>query len=227
MFVLRSSCVQVSPAPNLLEGGIGTYTGAEWSLTQDNGASKGESVNHQQGGAAMSKQLKGQKGFTLIELMIVVAIIGILAAIAIPNFLRYQAKSRQSEARTNLGAVFVSETSYFGEQARYGSFSEIGYALAGTSNRYTYRSPALLGNGPSSSSAGVDFIPCALPAACAGSPPSDAAPAVPSGASSVPATIGFTASAVANIDTDATIDGWSVNDQKGGLQVAVPDDVTT
>jgi hypothetical protein len=64
--------------------------------------------------------------------MIVVAIIGILAAIAIPNFLRYQAKSRQSEAKTNLGAVFVGETAYFSENSRYGSFSEIGYALAAT-----------------------------------------------------------------------------------------------
>ena len=94
------------------------------------------------------KFFKGQKGFTLIELMIVVAIIGILAAIAIPNFLRYQAKSRQSEAKTNLGAVFVAETSYFGEQSRYGSFQEIGYALAGASNRYTYRSPAAGGGSP-------------------------------------------------------------------------------
>ena len=64
----------------------------------------------------MCKQLKGQKGFTLIELMIVVAIIGILAAIAIPNFLTYQMKSRQSEAKTNLQAIKTSEVSWQGER---------------------------------------------------------------------------------------------------------------
>jgi type IV pilus assembly protein PilA len=46
-------------------------------------------------------------GFTLIELMIVVAIIGILAAIAIPNFVRFQARARQSEVSVNLKSLFT------------------------------------------------------------------------------------------------------------------------
>mgnify|MGYP003386446904 CR=1 FL=1 len=67
----------------------------------------------------MFKALRKQEGFTLIELMIVVAIIGILAAIAIPNFLQYQMKSRQSEAKTNLQAIKTSEISFQGEQGCY------------------------------------------------------------------------------------------------------------
>ena len=67
----------------------------------------------------MFKQLKGQKGFTLIELMIEVAIIGILAAIAIPNFLTYQMKSRQSEAKVNLGAIKTSEIAFQAERGCY------------------------------------------------------------------------------------------------------------
>jgi type IV pilus assembly protein PilA len=83
----------------------------------------------------MFKRLKGQKGFTLIELMIVVAIIGILAAIAIPNFLQYQMKSRQSEAKTNLQAIKTSEISFQAERGCYiGVTAEVGSAapVAGT-----------------------------------------------------------------------------------------------
>ena len=74
----------------------------------------------------MFKALRKQEGFTLIELMIVVAIIGILAAIAIPNFLQYQMKSRQSEAKTNLQAIKTSEVSF---QAERGCF--VGIAVEG------------------------------------------------------------------------------------------------
>ena len=58
-------------------------------------------------------------GFTLIELMIVVAIIGILAAIAIPNFLRFQLKAKSSEGKTNLAAIRTAEQSYYSEFGVY------------------------------------------------------------------------------------------------------------
>ena len=80
----------------------------------------------------MFKFLHAKKGFTLIELMIVVAIIGILAAIAIPNFLKYQAKSKQSEAKMNLGSMGTSAESYHAENDSYKPASEAGTNATGT-----------------------------------------------------------------------------------------------
>jgi type IV pilus assembly protein PilA len=166
---------------------------------------------------------RDQKGFTLIELMIVVAIIGILAAIAIPNFLQYQARARQSEGRTNLGGTFVSETAYLGETGRYGSFQEIGFTLASATNRYTYRGPTNGGNGANAGcTQGVDCFQTSLPVAGA-----QAAGAVAAGgtlaAGGAPAM--FTSTASGNIDGDATLDQWHVNDIKMNLQTPDLNDV--
>jgi len=68
----------------------------------------------------MSKLLQKRRGgFTLIELMIVVAIIGILAAIAIPNFMRFQLKAKAGEGKTNLAAIRTAEESYMAEFGTY------------------------------------------------------------------------------------------------------------
>jgi type IV pilus assembly protein PilA len=58
--------------------------------------------------------------------MIVVAIIGILAAIAIPNFLQYQLKSRQSEAKVNLNAIKTSQIAFQAEKACYLAIPSMG-----------------------------------------------------------------------------------------------------
>jgi len=63
----------------------------------------------------MFQKIRNRKGFTLVELMIVVAIIGILAAIAIPNFLQFRMKAKTSEAKSNLGAIRSTEVAYFAE----------------------------------------------------------------------------------------------------------------
>src|ERR1700674_5111610 len=79
-----------------------------------------------------------QKGFTLIELMIVVAIIGILAAIAIPNFIKFQARSKQSEAKANMKAIFTAQKAFFQEKDRYSSLTgEVGFSPE-RNNRYAY-----------------------------------------------------------------------------------------
>ncbi len=145
---------------------------------------------------------KGKKGFTLIELMIVVAIIGILAAIAIPNFLRFQAKSKQSEAKTNLGGIFTAETAYFAEKNGFNGLDVISWAPTGTA-RYAY-------------SAGNNFTlgdnTAAHVTAANGKGVYDNT------------AYSFTAAAAGNIDTDTFLDEWTIDHNRNLLNVA--DDVT-
>ena len=130
-----------------------------------------------------------RKGFTLIELMIVVAIIGILAAIAIPNFLKFQAKAKQSEAKNNLSAIYTAQISIFGETNAFGTtFDAIGWSTEGTT-RYEY----FLASGETTGSVSGLTMPTGVAAT----------------------TTAFTAGATGNIDTETTwYDMWTVNDKK-------------
>jgi len=82
------------------------------------------------------------KGFTLVELMVVVAIIGILSAIAIPNFKTYQARAKTSEAKIQLASIYQAELAL---QADYDSFAtclaDAGYSAPKSGNYYAVGFP--------------------------------------------------------------------------------------
>jgi prepilin-type N-terminal cleavage/methylation domain-containing protein len=71
------------------------------------------------GGTGVDASAGRHAGFTLIELMIVVAIIGLLASVAIPSFQRYQLRSKSSEVKSNLSAIRVVQEARYADLGRY------------------------------------------------------------------------------------------------------------
>jgi type IV pilus assembly protein PilA len=67
----------------------------------------------------MLSKMKRQKGFTLIELMIVVAIIGILAAIAIPQFASYRQRAHDAQAKSALKNLATAQEAYYADHQVY------------------------------------------------------------------------------------------------------------
>ena len=82
--------------------------------------------------AAFHRCASRSSGFTLIELIVVVAILGILATIAIPNFTKLSTKSRRAEAFESLHALSVAQLAYFTEQGSYApNFDLLGFQIEG------------------------------------------------------------------------------------------------
>jgi type IV pilus assembly protein PilA len=108
----------------------------------------------------MNKLLSKKEGFTLIELMIVVAIIGILAAIAIPAFVNYVKRSKTSEAGANLKSLFTGAAAYYERENWTQGLVTPGNAAA-ASTHCTVDSVAPAGtwatNSPSSQKSVVDW----------------------------------------------------------------------
>lgn len=134
--------------------------------------------------------MRNNKGFTLIELMIVVAIIGIIAAIAIPNYMGFVSRTRRSEVKSNLDAIYRAEVAYFGENDTFSnSFVAIRWVPVGVAY-YTYS----VGNEFFGKDVAINPMPGAIvPAANVQS---------------------FSAYGWGNIDKDSTIDVWHIDAQK-------------
>lgn len=77
----------------------------------------------------MTSRSRHQQGMTLLELMIAVAIVGILASVAIPSYLHYQLTARTAEAKANLGGLSRSQLAYYSE---YGSYVSVASEPSGT-----------------------------------------------------------------------------------------------
>ena len=89
-------------------------------------------------------------GFTLVELMIVVVILGILAAVAIPAFTRYVKRSKTSEATGNISKIYQGEVSYYNQSSEQSvaSFASAGPTPSGspTASKFGAQPTAFTGN---------------------------------------------------------------------------------
>ena len=160
------------------------------------------------------------KGFSLPEIMIVVAIIGLLAAFAVPSYQRYVLKAKQAEAKANLSSLYQAMQSFSLEYVNYTTrFDAIGFRPEGSLNYvvgfYADTRPPGAFLFPSTSTciitrdvAGAGTPACSYPVTWTNAGP--ALQAGPFPAYAVAGANSFVAAAIGNIN-GVTIDSWSID----------------
>jgi type IV pilus assembly protein PilA len=174
----------------------------------------------------MRNSIKSQSGFSLIELMVVVGIIGILASIAVPQFSKFQAKARQSEAKTSLAALYTAEKGFFSEYSGYfGAINLVGFNPEGN-QRYSvgfaaigalpigYALPAAPAPLPNTSNPNLACSNAGVASICTFVGPGPFA--YVNAGSAVAGGVTFTAGANGNPNSTAAvnIDTWTINQNK-------------
>lgn len=158
------------------------------------GINEGVIMLHMRYRIGLPKKLSSN-GFTLIELMVVVAIIGILAALAIPTMAKYVTKAKQTEVKANMTSIYTAQMTYFVENNHFTQYFTdpisgdrvLEFEIQGD-QLYTYD---MFGDVPDGLMAGRFPV---LPNACY--------PDWTGGLTS------FTILAYANVDKDPAIDTW-------------------
>ncbi len=158
-----------------------------------------------------------EQGFSLVELMVVVAIIGVLAAVAIPQLGAYMAKAKQSEAKSSLSAYYMAEKAFYAEYGSYDSrFGAVGFLPEGRMVYTVGMTTAATGMSTSTvvypnavtRSEYLSSAYCTAAAACTNVGGTAAAAAASAMTSST-----FTAAAIGSISSKSN-DEWTINDTK-------------